>query len=44
LPAATQTIAVGLYDPGSLARLPVTDASGERVPGDAIRLRITDDR
>jgi hypothetical protein len=42
LPASTRALAVGLYDPASLARLPVTDKDGQRLPGDAIRLPVAD--
>ena len=41
LPASIRTLAVGLYDPASLARLPVTDRDGQRLPDDAIRLPVT---
>ena len=34
----TYTLAVGMYDPTTVARLPVTDAAGQPAPGDAIRL------
>jgi hypothetical protein len=44
LAESTQALAIGLYDPVSLGRLTVTDASGERVPQDAIRLQVTGDR
>jgi hypothetical protein len=40
LPESTQALVVGLYDPASLTRLPVTDASGERLPDDAIRIQV----
>jgi hypothetical protein len=40
LPDSTQALAVGLYDPASLTRLPVSDASGERIPDDAIRIEV----
>ena len=32
------TLAVGLYHPATLVRLPVTDAGGRAVAGDAVRL------
>ncbi len=38
LPPGAYTLAVGLYDPGTLVRLPVTNAGGEPVPGDLIPL------
>jgi hypothetical protein len=44
LPASTRTLAVGLYDTASLARLPVTDRDGQRLPDDAIRLPVTGSR
>lgn len=40
LPDATQTLAVGLYDPVSLARLPVRDAQGQRMAEDAVVLPV----
>ena len=33
-PQGTYTIAVGMYDPKRGGRLPITDASGQRLPGD----------
>jgi hypothetical protein len=44
LPEAAQTLAAGLYDPTSLARLPVTDRNGQSLPDNAIRLRVANDR
>jgi hypothetical protein len=44
LPESAQALAVGLYDPASLTRLPVTDASGERLPDDAIRIQVADSK
>jgi hypothetical protein len=38
LPPGSYTLAVGLYDPDSLARLPVSDGEGQPVAGDAVRL------
>jgi hypothetical protein len=38
LPPGEYTLAVGLYDPDTLIRLAVTNAGGERVPGDLIPL------
>jgi hypothetical protein len=40
LPESTRALAVGLYDPTSMTRLPVTDASGERLTDDAIKIPI----
>jgi hypothetical protein len=44
LPEAAQTLAVGLYDPTSLARLPVTDRNGRPMPDNAIPLQVTHGR
>jgi len=44
LPETVQALSIGLYDPASLTRLPVTDESGARVPGDAVRIQDTGDR
>jgi hypothetical protein len=41
LPPRTQTLAAGLYDPGSMARLPVRDAHGQPVPDDAIIIQVS---
>jgi hypothetical protein len=40
LPQRAHTLAVGLYDPASLARLPLFDGAGQRVPGEAIRVPV----
>jgi hypothetical protein len=42
LPASTRALALGLYDAGSLARLPVTDAGGGRVAEDAVRIQVAE--
>jgi hypothetical protein len=44
LPESTKVLAVGLYDPASLMRLPVSDASGERLSDDAIRIQVADSK
>jgi hypothetical protein len=44
LPGSVQALSVGLYDPASMTRLPVTDGSGARVPDDAIRIRVVGSR
>jgi hypothetical protein len=44
LPEAAQTLAVGLYDPTSLTRLPVTDRNGQPTPDNAIRLQVANGR
>jgi hypothetical protein len=38
LPPGNYTLAIGMYHPDTLARLPVTDADGQPVAGGAIRL------
>jgi hypothetical protein len=40
LPGAAETLSLGLYDPASMARLPVTDGEGHPVPEDAIRVQV----
>ncbi len=42
LPETTQTLAIGLYDPTSLTRVPATGKNGERLLDDAIRLQVAD--
>ncbi len=44
LPEAAQTLAVGLYDPTSLTRLPVTDRNGQSLPDNTVRLQVANDR
>jgi hypothetical protein len=44
LPDSAQALAVGLYDPVSLTRLLVIDASGARMPDDAIRIQVAGDK
>jgi hypothetical protein len=44
IPESAQGLAVGLYDPASLARLPVGNESGERIADDAVRLQVTGSR
>jgi hypothetical protein len=44
LPEAAQTLAVGLYDPTSLARLPVTDRYGQPISDNTIRLQVANAR
>jgi hypothetical protein len=44
LPASTQVLAIGLYDPISLDRLPLTGADGARQPDDAVRVQVTGNR
>jgi hypothetical protein len=44
LPETAQTLAVGLYDPTSLMRVPATGKSGERLLDDAIRLQVVGNR
>jgi hypothetical protein len=39
-PEAARTLAIGLYDPNTLARLPVTDGEGRGVPEDAVRVQV----
>ena len=36
--AGTYTLAVGMYDPATLVRVPIIDASGKRLPEDRIHL------
>ncbi len=43
-PETARSLAVGLYDPASLARLPVRDESGGRVPDDAVKLQVAGER
>jgi len=40
LPESARTLAVGLYDPDTLARLPVTDEEGRPVPDNAIPIML----
>ncbi len=44
LPESAQTLAIGLYDPTSLTRLPVTDRKGQPLPDNAIRLQVANGR
>jgi hypothetical protein len=44
LAESTRALAIGLYDPVSQGRLMVIDASGERLPQDAILLQVAGDR
>jgi hypothetical protein len=44
LPEAAQTLAIGLYDPTSLARLPVTDRYGQPISDNTIRLQVANAR
>jgi hypothetical protein len=44
LPTAAGFLAVGLYDPISLARLPVTDRNGQPIPDNAIPLQVANGR
>jgi hypothetical protein len=39
-----QELAVGLYEPDSLARLTVRDPAGRPVPEDAIKLQVAGSR
>lgn len=40
LPRAARELAIGLYDPATLTRLPVVDGDGERVYEDAVRVEV----
>jgi len=44
LPEAARALSVGLYDPASLTRLPVTDAGGARLADDVIRIQVAGSR
>jgi hypothetical protein len=44
LPKTAHTLVVGLYDPASLTRLPVSDGAGQRVMGDAISVPVAGGR
>jgi hypothetical protein len=44
LPGSAETLSLGLYDPASMARLPVTDGGGQAVPEDAIRIQVAGSR
>jgi hypothetical protein len=44
LPDGATTLLIGLYDPASMARLPVTDGKGQAVPEDAIWVQVAGGR
>ncbi len=44
LPGTARALSVGLYEPGSSTRLPVTGGGGSRVPDDAIRIQVAGSR